>query len=37
MALQKHGQVWSKSNLVKAIFSMLKSNHGQLFDHVDYS
>ena len=34
MALQKHGQVWSHSYLVKTNISLIKSNHGQLFDHV---
>ena len=36
MALQKRGQVWSSSNLVKKIFSMQNSNDVQLFDHVDH-
>ena len=36
MELQNRGQVWSKSYLVKTIISILKSNHGQFFDHGDY-
>ena len=34
MALQKRGHVWFKSNLIRTNFSMLKSNHGHLFENV---
>ena len=36
MTSQNRGQVKSKSNLIETIFSLPKSDYGQLFDQVGH-